>query len=57
LHDDYSDAQIAQLLSLAERTVQRHLQDIYDRMRDVFDFGDRIRDPRLALIKIMKGWE
>ncbi|MFQ3534772.1 MAG: CRISPR-associated ring nuclease [Aggregatilineales bacterium] len=57
LHDEYSDAQIAQLLSLSERTVQRHLQDIYNRMRDVFDFGDRIRDQRLALIKIMKGWE
>lgn len=57
LHDDYSDAQIADLLSLSERTVQRHLQDIYERMRDIFDFGDRIRDPRLALIKIMKGWE
>jgi CRISPR-associated protein Csx14 len=57
LHDDYSDTQIADLLALSERTVQRHLQDIYGRMRDVFDFGDRIRDSRLALIKIMKGWE
>ncbi|PJF31864.1 MAG: hypothetical protein CUN51_02670 [Candidatus Thermofonsia Clade 1 bacterium] len=57
LHDDYSNAQIADLLSLSERTVQRHLQDIYERMRDIFDFGDRIGDPRLALIKIMKGWE
>jgi hypothetical protein len=37
--------------------VQRHLQDIYGEMRSVFDLGERIRDTRLALIKIMKGWE
>ncbi|NWJ97167.1 MAG: hypothetical protein HXX20_15390 [Chloroflexi bacterium] len=57
LHDDFTDDQIADLLVLSVRTVQRHLQDIYNTMRTVFDFGDKIRDVRLALIKIMKGWE
>jgi CRISPR-associated protein Csx14 len=57
MHEDYTDEQIAKLLVLSVKTVQRHLQDIYGEMRSVFDFGDRIRDTRLALIKIMKGWE
>lgn len=56
-HEDYSDEQIARLLVLSVKTVQRHLQDIYDTIRSVFDFGEKIRDVRLALIKIMKGWE
>lgn len=57
VHDDYSDEQIAKQLVLAVKTVQHHLESIYATMRDVFDFGDKIRDTRLALIKIMKGWE
>ena len=56
-HEDYSDEQIGKLLVLSIKTVQHHLQDIYDTMRSVFDFGEKIRDVRLALIKIMKGWE
>lgn len=57
LHDDFTDEQIAELLVLSVRTVNRHLQDIYNTMRTLFDFGEKIRDVRLALIKIMKGWE
>lgn len=57
LHDDFTDEQIADLLVLSVKTVQRHLQDIYSIMRTVFDYGDKIRDTRLALRKIMKGWE
>jgi len=56
-HDDYSDNQIAAMLAIAPRTVENHLREVYDRMRATFDFGDRIQNPRLALIKIMKGWE
>jgi len=57
VHDDYTDEQIARQLVLSVKTVQHHLESIYTTMRDVFDFGDRIRDKRLALIKVMKGWE
>jgi hypothetical protein len=39
------------------KTIQHHVERIYQVMADVFDFGDKIRDKRLALIKIMKGWE
>lgn len=56
-HEDYTDQQIADMLVLSIKTVQNHLQIIYDTVRTVFDFGDKIRDVRLALIKIMKGWE
>lgn len=56
-HEDYTDDQIANLLSIAPKTVENHLREVYDRMRATFDFGDRIQNPRLALIKIMKGWE
>ncbi|MCS7001241.1 MAG: CRISPR-associated ring nuclease [Dehalococcoidia bacterium] len=57
LHDDFTDEQIAATLSLSPKTVHHHLEHVYRHMRAVFDFGDRIRDPRLTLIKILKGWE
>lgn len=57
LHDDYSDEQLAKALVLSIKTIQRHLQDIYGEIRASFDFSDKIRDMRLALIKVMKGWE
>lgn len=56
-HEDYTDGRIAKLLVNETKTIQHHLERIYQVMGDVFDFSDKIRDKRLALIKIMKGWE
>ncbi len=53
-HPDATAADLARLLTLSIRTVNRHFEDIFDVMQTLFEYGDKLKHPKNELLRILR---